>query len=331
MAMSQKGGTVVFNSAGGFIPALASVCLDALQAFQYPTAMNMYLTNAGQVTSAPPHTDKQDVFVLQTQGQKRWRVYYPPPPSRMPRADPFARGKGSNSLELTELGDPVIDVTLKAGQVLYVPGGFPHTTDTITGIEANGDPSVHLTVGVDTHIWNLDLASTRRLALSYAGFEDKVTLTKLDPSLYWDLHKALPTGFLGMEVGAEYKGYPSAVMDAQSIALVKELVMYIKKVEPQRWGGMADNEIIENLKLNEVSKKIIRHHEEITDTFGKMYADVAFKITPSKMDLSFFRSQPYFQRLEHVAEQLEIWANPGKKPSAPPKPLKAKSAGFGKK
>lgn len=65
-------GTVVFNSAGTLIPELARVCLDAVNAFEVPSAINMYLTNAGQKTSAPPHTDKQDVFVLQTQGQKRW-------------------------------------------------------------------------------------------------------------------------------------------------------------------------------------------------------------------------------------------------------------------
>jgi hypothetical protein len=59
MAMKEKSGTVVFNSAGGFIPKLAEVCLGAVNAFQYPCALNMYLTNPGQETSAPPHTDKQ--------------------------------------------------------------------------------------------------------------------------------------------------------------------------------------------------------------------------------------------------------------------------------
>ena len=59
MAMTQKSGTVVFNSAGGFIPKLAEVCLGAVNAFHYPCALNMYLTSPGKETSAPPHTDKQ--------------------------------------------------------------------------------------------------------------------------------------------------------------------------------------------------------------------------------------------------------------------------------
>jgi ribosomal protein L16 Arg81 hydroxylase len=119
---------VVFNSAGGFIPKLAGVCLDAVNAFQLPIAINVYLTNVGQKTSAPPHTDKQDVFVLQTQGSKRWRVFTPPPPSKLYRVDPFARGKGKDILDWKELEKPLLDVVLSPGQILYVPGGFPHAT-----------------------------------------------------------------------------------------------------------------------------------------------------------------------------------------------------------
>jgi len=88
-----KSGTVVFTSAGFNMPKvhlpyispasplhlplhlplylpcisrqLASVSLAALDAFGLPNCLNLYLTAAGMRTSAPPHTDKQDVFVLQ--------------------------------------------------------------------------------------------------------------------------------------------------------------------------------------------------------------------------------------------------------------------------
>lgn len=58
---------VVVNSAGAYIRPLAGVCLDVMQAWDIPVCVNMYITAAGQKTSAPPHTDKQDVFVMQTQ------------------------------------------------------------------------------------------------------------------------------------------------------------------------------------------------------------------------------------------------------------------------
>ncbi|CAN0452157.1 unnamed protein product [Discosporangium mesarthrocarpum] len=58
---------VVVNSAGAYMRKLAGVCLETVEAFDMPAACNLYVTAAGQTTSAPPHTDKQDVFVMQTQ------------------------------------------------------------------------------------------------------------------------------------------------------------------------------------------------------------------------------------------------------------------------
>lgn len=46
---------------------MAGVCLDVMEAMDIPVCLNLYVTAAGQKTSAPPHTDKQDVFVMQTQ------------------------------------------------------------------------------------------------------------------------------------------------------------------------------------------------------------------------------------------------------------------------
>ena len=166
MAMTKKSGTVVFNSAGGFIPPLAGVCLQTIEAFDLPAAINMYLTAPKQQVSAPPHTDKQEVFVLQTQGCKHWRIFSPPSPSKTPKADPYARGKGNDVLLLEELGEPLLDLVLSPGQMLYIPSGFPHTTDTLEGpCQDSTEASVHLTVGVDTHIWGLSYQALRSYAL----------------------------------------------------------------------------------------------------------------------------------------------------------------------
>lgn len=58
-------------------------------------------------------------------------MFRPPPPARMPRVDPLARGKATDTLELTELEAPLLDVVLEPGHILYVPAGFPHTTGTM--------------------------------------------------------------------------------------------------------------------------------------------------------------------------------------------------------
>lgn len=80
-------GTVIFNSAGAHIPKLACATLAAVDATSLPNALNMYVTAPGKRTSAPPHTDKQDVVVVQTSGSKNWKVYSPPEPSMKPSAD----------------------------------------------------------------------------------------------------------------------------------------------------------------------------------------------------------------------------------------------------
>eukprot|EP00607_Mallomonas_marina_P007498 CAMPEP_0182417090 /NCGR_PEP_ID=MMETSP1167-20130531/1504_1 /TAXON_ID=2988 /ORGANISM="Mallomonas Sp, Strain CCMP3275" /LENGTH=355 /DNA_ID=CAMNT_0024590385 /DNA_START=370 /DNA_END=1437 /DNA_ORIENTATION=+ len=298
MAMKAKSGTVVFNSAGGFIPPLADVCLQCVTAFDLPAALNMYLTAAGQQTSAPPHTDKQEVFALQTQGQKRWRVFAPPPPSRMPRADPYARGKAADELDIRELQDPVLDIVLSPGQMLYCPSGWPHTTDTVTRVSTE-DPSVHLTVGVDTHIWRLSYSALREAVLAKNNMKDKITATKLKDEVYWSLQDCLPVGFL------------QSPMRSMSAGLASRL----RAVEPSRWESeQTAEELAAALGVEEVEMKFRMHHRRVTDIFRKMYADVAFKMTPVQMDLSFFRSKPYFDELEtYMGEFLSSISKPDKK------------------
>ena len=58
--------TLTLRMPGFNIPKLASVSLAALDAFGLPNCLNLYLTAAGQKTSAPPHTDKQARTPLST-------------------------------------------------------------------------------------------------------------------------------------------------------------------------------------------------------------------------------------------------------------------------
>jgi hypothetical protein len=323
-ALNQKNGTVVFNSAGGFIPKVAALCLEAVNAFRLPAAVNMYITNPGQLTSAPPHTDKQDVFVLQSQGKKRWRVYAPPPPKRMLRADPYSRGKGSDVLELSELGEPLIDAILVPGQVLYVPAGHPHTTDTtfIGDAIADAKPSLHLTVGIDTLIWGLTYANLRLLCLSRNGLDDKLLPTKLDTVEYFSLQEALPFGFLTDSIVNEFKGNGPAMRNALYGTIKEKLLLKMRATEPARWEAMTDQQLTEELNMDESITRIITHYGDVTNLFGELYEDVANKISEAQNDLSFFRSQPYFQQLEKIMEGLYQWGVSGKEKIAASKSSK---------
>ena len=75
--------------------------------------------------------------------------------------------------------------------VMYVPAGFPHTTDTSTVVKEETVPaedgdgetdlfketSVHLTMGLDTHVWALTFAHLRWTLLQRCGKDWKVEMT----------------------------------------------------------------------------------------------------------------------------------------------------------
>lgn len=60
--------------------------------------------------------------------------------------------------------------------------------DTLNIGDDIGEASVHLTVGIDTLIWDLTFASFRKFCLRLSGIEDKLVSTKIkDDALFWNL------------------------------------------------------------------------------------------------------------------------------------------------
>jgi len=204
---------------------------------------------------------------MQTSGKKRWRVYAPPPPAKRPSADPLARGKADDQLALGELSaEPLVDAVLAPGHLLYVPAGFPHTTDTVNVGNADGasaEDSVHLTLGLDTHVWGLDLAAARKGAFDRAALSDRLHPQRgLDADAYWALHAPLP----GFAEGA-------AALDAE--ALSAALVNVARVAEPERWAGSDDAALAETLRAAEVGAKLAGHAGEVRGHLRALYAAVA--------------------------------------------------------
>ena len=69
-----------------------------------------------------PHIDNYDVFLLQGEGKRRWKVG--------PIGNYSPRG-GDTHTALIDDFEPIIDVVLEAGDMLYIPPGFPHRGETI--------------------------------------------------------------------------------------------------------------------------------------------------------------------------------------------------------
>ncbi|HEY7605081.1 MAG TPA: cupin domain-containing protein [Gaiellaceae bacterium] len=85
------------------------------------------------------HHDTHDVFVLQVAGEKHWRVYDPL------LELPLKKQRWSSSLGTP--GPTVLELTLRAGDTLYLPRGWLH--DALT----SATDSLHITVGVNVHTW----------------------------------------------------------------------------------------------------------------------------------------------------------------------------------
>jgi len=98
------------------------------------TGANAYLTPAGS-QGFSPHFDDVDVFILQLEGSKHWKLYDPPEKSQ------FLARVSSKNFTQEEIGEPIAEVTLEAGDLLYLPRGTVHQAATSDSVH-----SLHLTV-----------------------------------------------------------------------------------------------------------------------------------------------------------------------------------------
>uniref|UniRef100_A0A8C5G2P9 Bifunctional lysine-specific demethylase and histidyl-hydroxylase n=1 Tax=Gouania willdenowi TaxID=441366 RepID=A0A8C5G2P9_GOUWI len=89
---------------------------------------NVYLTPA-QTQGFAPHYDDIEAFIVQLEGKKHWRVYnprYEQKPFKSKQAD---------------IGKPILDVVLEAGDLLYFPRGFIHQGNCLPDAH-----SLHITI-----------------------------------------------------------------------------------------------------------------------------------------------------------------------------------------
>jgi len=126
----------------------------------YPAQANAYYTPRGSQGFAVHH-DTHDVFVLQVAGEKHWRIY--DPLFELPLKDQ------RYSKALGEHGPPTLELTLRAGDTLYLPRGWLH--DALT----SETDSLHVTVGINLHTW----VDALRLALDEC--EDDVEFRRSVP------------------------------------------------------------------------------------------------------------------------------------------------------
>lgn len=138
----QDGATLLFQLIDRKILNLKVFCEDLSHLFQFPIHSNAYLTppNAQGFSC---HYDTHDVLLLQSHGDKRWRVWSSVISNPMKTQKYAVTSDFINNVKSTT--EPLIDCILRAGDTLYIPRGFPHE-----GYSLDHD-SLHLTIGFFPH------------------------------------------------------------------------------------------------------------------------------------------------------------------------------------
>ncbi len=164
----RNGSTLVLMFLHERIPALWALCRTLSQEFSAAFQVNAYLTPRN-ARGLSVHYDTHDVFVLQIHGEKQWRLYGAAEILPVPGL-PYRREELSSRTATEE-------VTLRAGDLLYIPRGVVHEAS------SKDRTSLHLTVGVLSITWGEVIMSAVE------------SVIKQD----WRLRESLPIGFSSNE------------------------------------------------------------------------------------------------------------------------------------
>lgn len=134
-----EGATVIFQGLHDRHEGMRRLCSAITRQACARSQTNIYLTPPDS-QGFRPHWDTHDVYVLQVEGSKRWRIYAGGPelPLEDQKFDP----------EKDEPGDVEAEFALSAGEVLYIPRGIMHAAMTTHEI------SLHVTLGVMAYTWS---------------------------------------------------------------------------------------------------------------------------------------------------------------------------------
>jgi len=137
------------------------LCSTLQDHFQSMCGANMYLTPPGTQGFAP-HYDDVEVFLVQLEGKKHWKLHETRnPEEKLPKVS-------SGNFSQEEVGDPMMEFDLEAGDMLYMPRGTIH--------QGNCYPdqhSLHLTFSCyQMNSWSDLLSKLLPAALELATQED---------------------------------------------------------------------------------------------------------------------------------------------------------------
>ncbi len=137
----HSGATVVWNCLNHYHDDMRQLAAAVGRVFATEGDAVAFLTGPAR-SNTPVHHDEVDVYAIQIEGARRWRVW--------PRRGPGRKYR----YEVESLGDPLLDIVLNPGDVLYIPNNTPHAVDSEEQV------SLHVSVTARPRRWDDLLRST---------------------------------------------------------------------------------------------------------------------------------------------------------------------------
>ncbi len=134
----SAGATVIYRALQHRHQNVQLLCDALAQQSTIQTQANIYLTPPNS-QGFNVHWDTHDVFVIQVEGSKDWRIYEGGIPIPI-KTQKFNSSKFKH-------GDVIDEFTLHAGEVLYIPRGIMHAAQSTDQI------SLHITLGFLGYSW----------------------------------------------------------------------------------------------------------------------------------------------------------------------------------
>ena len=234
--LGENDWTLIVQALNNWVPEAEDLlkCFDFIPRWRLDDVMVSYAVPGGGVG---PHIDLYDVFICQGSGRRRWRVG---------DLGPHKEFAAHPALLHTEAFEPIIDVELLPGDILYLPPGFPHDGVTL-------EPSMSFSVGYRTastkdmvsaladHLIDKDLGASQindsdRPLSHNSGLVSEQDLARLKQQLVDTLDDELVSEFSG-----RYLTQSKCELDLPEVALdfqAKDIADIISEQPLVRLGGL---------------------------------------------------------------------------------------------
>lgn len=171
----REGATITINFISSFNNSLGLLCEKLEKIFECPIECSAFLTPPN-VQGFSPHFDSAEVFLIQVEGSKNWKIY--PPIINFPLENQKAVVSDNIFKSV-----PILETNLIKNSILYIPRGFIHY-----GFSDGREASLHITFGlVLNRKYELATLFLEELATLFPSFRESIKYSEITRENIYDI------------------------------------------------------------------------------------------------------------------------------------------------